>query len=164
MLLVQETIQAMMLAWRQGLNPTLGDGKQAEAGAAATAPAPRYVTPDYNKATQDFKRKMPSFELGSQTFEQFKMDLHLSADQSGFNKAPFDHLRNIELRDRRDECLKDLMYQCLQLKAKRLAGWRLYPTSDKCKALTIKDYCAKLQLLLKAPPAESETAFQKFLA
>ena len=56
-----------------------------------------------------------------------------------------------------------MFYQCLSAEAKALAGWRLYPTSDDCKTLSLKNYMAKLQLLFE-PPSESETACQEFLA
>ena len=162
-MLVQETVSAVMSAWRQGrpLSPARDD--EEDEHEREEAEDPRLHTPNYNKATQDFKRRIPTFELGQTPFEQFKLDFELCADQSGFQPAPVGHPRHEELKQRRHECLKGLMYQCLMPKAKRLAGSRMYPTSDECKALTIKEYCAKLQLLFQSP-AETETARQEFLA
>ena len=145
---------------RDQANRAAGDGGH---GGTAGPPAPRFFTPDYNQATQNFKRRMPSFELGSQPFEQFKLDFQLSADQSGFDKPQTGHPDFTELRDRRDKCLKGLLYQCLSAEAKALAGRRLYPTAEECDLLSLMQYMVKLQMLFE-PPSESETARQEFLA
>ena len=167
-LMAQETVAAMMTAWRERRNPgmTSDDDEDVDVGGAREprAPAaPRFENPDYDKATQNFKRRIPTFEIGQTEFETFRLDFRLCADQSGFHEIPADHPRREALSASRNECLKGLMYQCLMPKAKRLAGRRLYPTSDECKPLTIKDYCTKLQAIFQSP-AETETARQEFLA
>ena len=167
-LMAQETVAAMMTAWRQRRNPdmTSDEDEDVNVGGAREprAPAaPRFENPDYDKATQNFKRRIPTFEIGQTEFETFRLDFRLCADQSGFHEIPADHPRREALSASRNECLKGLMYQCLMPKAKRLAGRRLYPTSDECKPLTIKDYCTKLQAIFQSP-AETETARQEFLA
>ena len=118
---------------------------------------------DYARATQNFKRRMPSFEIGTQPFEQFRLDFKLSADQSGFDTPTRDHPRFNELMDKRGTALKGLFYQCLSAEAKALAGRRLYPTGDECQPLYFGAYVEKLRLLFE-PPSESETARQEFLA
>ena len=166
-LMAQETVQAMMSAWRQGRNPDFtSDEDERVEGRGERAPraaAPRFENPDYDKATQNFKRRIPTFEIGQTEFETFRLDFRLCAEQSGFHEIPADHPRREALSASRNECLKGLMYQCLMPKAKRLAGRRLYPTSDECRPLTIKDYCMKLQAIFQSP-AETETARQEFLA
>ena len=167
-LMAQETVAAMMTAWRERRNPgmTSDEDEDVNVGGAREprAPAaPRFENPDYDKATQNFKRRIPTFEIGQTEFETFRLDFRLCADQSGFHEIPADHPRREALSASRNECLKGLMYQCLMPKAKRLAGRRLYPTSDECKPLTIKDYCTKLQAIFQSP-AETETARQEFLA
>ena len=148
--------QSVLEAFNGGSQRNQGTGE-------GTAPTPRVYTPDYNQATQNFKRRMPSFELGSQPFEQFKLDFQLSADQSGFDAPEIGHPDYVALRDKRSRCLKGLLYQCLSAEAKALAGRRLYPTDDECDLLDLKQYMVKLQLLFE-PPSESETARQEFLA
>ena len=58
--------QSVLEAFNGGSQRNQGTGE-------GTAPTPRVYTPDYNQATQNFKRRMPSFELGSQPFEQFTL-------------------------------------------------------------------------------------------
>ena len=127
-LMAQETVQDMMTTWRQGRNAESDDDERPE-DRAERAPAPRFATPDYDKATQNFKRRIPTFELGQTEFETFRMDFHLCAEQSGFHVIPVDHPRRDALSASRNECLKGLMYQCLMPKAKRLAGYTQLATS-----------------------------------
>ena len=122
------------------------------------------VGPDYSVAVNNFKRRMPSFEIGTQPFEQFRRDFQLTADQSGFDFYPTDdHPHKDEIKLRRGTALKGLFYQCLSTEAKALAGRRLYPTGDECKGMKLDEYIEKLRLLFE-PPSESETARHEFLA
>ena len=166
-IMAQETVAAMMAAWRQRRHSDVTSDEDEAAGARGDrgerARPPRFETPDYDKATQNFKRRIPTFEIGQTEFETFRLDFRLCAEQSGFHEIPNDHPRRDELSADWNERLKGLMYQCLMPKAKRLAGRRLYPTSDECKSLSMKDYCQKLQDIFQSP-AETETARQEFLA
>ena len=140
-----------------------GDVARPDGGAEGERPPPHHPDFDYARATQNFKRRMPSFEIGTQPFEQFRLDFKLSADQSGFDTPLRDHPRFNELMDKRGTALKGLFYQCLSTEAKALAGRRLYPTGDECKPLHFGVYVEKLRLLFE-PPSESETARHEFLA
>ena len=94
-LMAQETVQAMMSAWRQGRNPDFTsdeDERVDDRGERAPrAAAPRFENPDYDKATQNFKRRIPTFEIGQTEFETFRLDFRLCAEQSGFHEIPADH-------------------------------------------------------------------------
>ena len=92
---------------------------------------------------------IPSFELGSQPFDQFRLDFQLLADQSGFKAPIIGHAQYTELRDRKNYCVKGLFYQCLSTEAKALTGWRLYPTAGGCSAMSLKEYVEKLWLLFE---------------
>ena len=136
------------------------------AGDDTTRPPPpsKYLSgPDYAKATQNFKRRMPTFEIGTQPFEQFRLDFQLSADQSGFETPASDHPKFNDIMTKRGQALKGLFYQCLSTEAKALAGRRLYPTGEECKGMKLDEYIQKLRLLFE-PPSESETARHEFLA
>ena len=141
--------------------PATADG-EADLG---TGPKPSGdVGPDYSVSVNNFKRRMPSFEIGTQPFEQFCRDFQLTADQSGFDFFPKnDNPHRDEILYRRGAALKGLFYQCLSTEAKALAGRRLYPTSDECKNIKLEEYIERLRLLFE-PPSESETARHEFLA
>ena len=160
-LVVQRITKAMMQAFREGQAQAEGDGGHDEE--ARDPNLLKHWTRDYNQATQNFKRRMPSFELSAQPFKQFKLDFQFSADQSGFESPAIGPPKYAELRGRKDQCLKGLLYQCLSVEAKVLAGGQLYPTAYECSALSLKEYVEKLQLLFE-PPSESETARQELLA
>ena len=128
-----------------------GDGGSEGEHHGAT-PYPRF---DYGRAMQNFKRRMPSFKVGAQPFDQFCNDFYLSADQSGFEAPPESHTDYNEIMRRRGNCLKGLFYQCLSTEAKALAGRRLYPAGPECTPMTFKAYTDKMRLLFE-PTSESE--------
>ena len=127
---ISALVQEIVIAWRvmrsfeaQGLL-----GKQApkadEDGSGEVAvevvllPLPPWcITPDYGQATQNFKRCMPSFELSKQSFEQFMLDFQLLADQARFVLPTNDHPQYQDLCAKRDNCLKESLYQCLSAEA-----------------------------------------------
>ena len=155
--LIRETVHAVMDAWiaRQP------QGGGAHAGAAAAQPEQPVF--DYDKATQNFKRAMPFFDIGPYEWGQFTMDFQLCADQSGFKIPPDDHPRRAELKARREECLKGLLFQCLSEQCRTIAGRRSFPSSDHCSGLSLKDYMHRLRGLF-LPPHESESARHEFMA
>ena len=154
--IIRETVQACMEAW-QARQPN-GRNGHAEGAAARDQPVI-----DYDKATQNFKRAMPHFEVGKYEWNQFVLDFQLCADQSGFKIPPDDHPRRAELADRREECLKGLLFQCLSEQCRTIAGRRSFPSAEPCRDLTLVQYMDRLRGLF-LPPHESESARQEFMA
>ena len=120
----------------------------------------------FAKDIQNFKRKLPAFIVGQQPYNQFRMEFDLNVEQSGFVlpvQAEVGRDAYVQARDKRNNALRGLLYQCLSTEARRLAGRRLYPTSEECQLLTIDEYSTKLQALFE-PASESETARHEFQA
>ena len=120
----------------------------------------------FAKDIQNFKRKLPAFIVGQQPYNQFRMEFDLNVEQSGFVlpvQAEVGRDAYVQARDKRNNALRGLLYQCLSTEARRLAGRRLYPTSEECQFLTIDEYSTKLQALFE-PASESETARHEFQA
>ena len=120
----------------------------------------------FAKDIQNFKRRLPVFVIGQQPYTQFKMEFELNVDQSGFvlpamNDVGLEAYGNA--RDRRNNALRGLLYQCLSAEARALAGRRLYPMSEECRNMSIDEYSTKLQALFE-PASESETAKHEFQA
>ena len=155
--LIRETVNAVMEAWLA--RQPQGGGAHAE---AAVAPIEQQSY-DYDKATQNFKRAMPYFDMGKYEWGQFTMDFQLCANQSGFKIPPDDHPRRAELRARREECLKGLLFQCLSEQCRTIAGRRSFPSAEHCRDLSLKDYMIRLRGLF-LPPHESESARHEFMA
>ena len=114
------TLRLMHEGQAQAHTSTGKDG--AGGGADLLPPSPWQVEPDYAKATQNFKWRMPIFEIGTQPFKQFRLDFQLSADQSGFKIPDDSHPRFAEILHKRGQALNGLFYQCLSTGAKALAG------------------------------------------
>ena len=127
---------------------------------------PREDEGSFAKDIQNFKRKLPTFVIGQQPYNQFRMEFDLNVEQSGFVLPAVDDVGREAYRqacDRKANALRGLLYQCLSTEARRLAGRRLYPTSEECRSLDIDAYSAKLQALFE-PASESETARHEFQA
>ena len=120
----------------------------------------------FAKDIQNFKRKLPTFVIGQQPYNQFRMEFDLNVEQSGFVlplREDVGHDAYQQAFNKKNNALRGLLYQCLSTEARRLAGRRLYPTSDECRFLDIDEYSTKLQALFE-PASESETARHEFQA
>ena len=121
-------------------------------GGAGRDPIPNWIS-----AINNFKRKPPVYTVGAYSFQQFKMDFNLSAQESGF----IPQADGSEAEISRQQVLKGLMYGCLSGEARKLAGRRCYPGDTVCNGLTIMEYSQKLQHLFE-PADESESARAEF--
>ena len=113
--------------------------------------------PNWIPSINNFKRKPPTYTVGANSFQQFKMDFNLTAQESGFTPFP----DGSEPEKARQQVLKGLMYGCLSGEARKLAGRRSYPGSEACNDMTMQEYVQKLQHLFE-PADESESARAEF--
>ena len=129
--------------------------------AAIRAANAEYARPSSNflREVNDFKRKPPTYDVGLMAFAQFRLDFDLAAEQSGFKALPRDAAD--ELVQRKDTCLKGLLYQCLTGTARAIAGRRMYPGSPECTSLTFETYSKNLESLFDSRN-ESDAAEMEF--